>query len=279
MSLATFSTGSLADPPGLRKENKVPPGLAKNGTPPGWQNVQAAHGEEESSILETLARTDGSQALVAAVEVGEGSCPGVRELLASRPNKVVLLAPTNEGFERLLALDPGALVGLEIDAIASVLPVLLQKVGLDTDALCDVLLKHVSVSRGGPPSSESLLLRRGSITVEDGSNFVVGIGENGVCINRESCITKPNVFTQNDVIHFVNSVIQDVPPEEPPEGPPDEDPNAIEAWCDRNLCETNDALFNQCIDFMGICLAEANTDADREQCAGAGLLICIEPID
>lgn len=232
-------------------------------------------GKKKSSILGTLARTDGSQALVAAVRVGEEFCAEVGDLLDSRRNRVTLLAPSNEAFATLLGLDPSAFDGLEIDAIASVLPALLANVGLDTEALCGILLNHVSVSRRGPPRSESRLLADGLITMEDGSRFVVGIGENGVCINRESCITKPNVYTQNDVIHFLDRVIQDIPPDDP-EPPPDDTPSAIDEWCSRDACVESDAQFDRCVAFMEVCLTESQTQPEREKCSVAGLLICSE---
>jgi hypothetical protein len=61
-----------------------------------------------------------------------------------------------------------------------------------------------------------------------------------------------------------------------PDPPPDDDLNTVEAWCNRNLCEEDEALFNQCVSFMNVCLLEANTGPDREECAGAGLLICVD---
>jgi hypothetical protein len=61
-----------------------------------------------------------------------------------------------------------------------------------------------------------------------------------------------------------------------PDPPVDDDQNTIEAWCDRNLCEQNEGLANECVSFMTVCLLEARTGPDREECAGAGLLICVD---
>jgi hypothetical protein len=96
------------------------------------------------------------------------------------------------------------------------LPSLLLDIGLDAEDLCNVLLKHVSVSeKKGKGKKEDVsaiaLLDNASLTVEDGSELPVAIGSNGVTINYEGAITQPDVFTQNGVIHFINSVIQDAP--------------------------------------------------------------------
>jgi hypothetical protein len=74
---------------------------------------------------------------------------------------------------------------------------------------------------------------------------------------------------------FVSDVCADQEHGEP-DPPPDDDLNTIEAWCNRNLCETNAELFNECVSLMTVCLLEANTGHDREECAGAGLLICVD---
>lgn len=63
------------------------------------------------------------------------------------------------------------------------------------------------------------------------------------------------------------------PGAEPP--PPPNDDEILE-WCNRDACAASDAKYNKCITFLPICLAGADTDADQEQCVGAGLLICWE---
>jgi len=232
------------------------------------------------TILDTLVRTDGLQALVAAIKVVDESDIGngepiikLGELLDKRSVKLVLLAPSNEGFEQLLALNPGALEGLDADTIASLLPTLLIKVGHDKDSLYNVLLKHVSVVEKGSAPSIIDLLKSGHITVLDESDFPVAIGGKGVHINYESHITEHDVFTVNGVIHYLDNVIVDA--EEEQEPPPDDDDEVVE-WCNRDLCEVDPLLYDKCVDFMIICLAAGNTIVDAEQCAGAGVLICSE---
>jgi hypothetical protein len=63
---------------------------------------------------------------------------------------------------------------------------------------------------------------------------------------------------------------QDVP------DPPEDTPDGIDGFCSIDLCEFNSAMHDACVSFMVICFAEANTDIDREQCAGAGILYCTE---
>jgi uncharacterized surface protein with fasciclin (FAS1) repeats len=170
---------------------------------------------EGETILDRLIRTDGSQALVAAVQAGEesGCLEGITDTLADPSAKVVLFAPSNRAFEEFLRLKNGRLDGLDIDAIASSLPDLLYGVELSTDDLCDLLLKHVAIDQGGPGnSSADDLLGRGQITVADGSVFPISVGSGDVAINYESEITQRDVFTVNGVIHFLDGVIVDVPP-------------------------------------------------------------------
>ena len=62
----------------------------------------------------------------------------------------------------------------------------------------------------------------------------------------------------------------------PPDPPDDETPDGLNGWCSIDACEESPILRGQCVAFMENCLLEANTDVDREQCAGAGFLICLE---
>ena len=71
----------------------------------GWGADRYADYHQRPTILDTLVRTDGAQALVAAVLVVDGSeteCPQIGELLDDRKAKLTLLAPNNTGFEDFL---------------------------------------------------------------------------------------------------------------------------------------------------------------------------------
>ena len=48
------------------------------------------------------------------------------------------------------------------------------------------------------------------------------------------------------------------------------DPNV---FCDENLCSTNSALKQQCIEAFNTCLA-TEPDANDDECAATALLIC-----
>ncbi len=173
--------------------------------------------KSKTTILGKLTRTNGAQALVAAVRFvdASGVCQvKIAELLDRKQAQIVLLAPSNEGFEVFLNLRPGSLQGLGSEELTLLLPSLVDNIGLDAEDVCNVLLKHVSVSKkkvNRKNASAIALLDIASLTVEDDSKFPVGIGSNGVTINYEGAITEPDVFTQNGVIHFINSVIQDAP--------------------------------------------------------------------
>ena len=173
--------------------------------------------KSRTTIFGKLTRTNGAQALVAAVRFVDGSdvCQvKIAELLDSKQAQIVLLAPDNEGFEVFLNLRPGSLQGLGSEELALLLPSLVDNIGLDAEDVCNVLLKHVSVRKekvNRKNASAIALLDNAPITVEDDSEFPVAVGRSGVWINYEGAITEPDVFTQNGVIHFINSVIRDAP--------------------------------------------------------------------
>jgi uncharacterized surface protein with fasciclin (FAS1) repeats len=186
----------------------------------GSSGALAGPPKSKLTIFDQLPRIDGSQALIAAVGFVDAAdvCEvKFAELLDSKKAQIVLLAPGNEGFEVFLNLRRGALQGLGSEELRLLLPSILADIGLDAEDVCNVLLKHVSVGekKGKKGKQEDLsaiaLLDIASLTVEDGSKFPVGIGSNGVTINYEGAITQPDVYTQNGVIHFLNSVIQDAP--------------------------------------------------------------------
>lgn len=165
------------------------------------------------TILDKLVATDGAQALVAAVLVvdGAGALPfSLAELLGDKREELVLLAPTNTAFEKLLKLDAGTLDGMSIDDIQRDLPFLLPP-ELGVEDVAAVLLKHAALPRKANrfTASERALLAKGELEVADESVFPVSIGNAGVRINYETSIIEPNVFVRNGVIHFIDTVITD----------------------------------------------------------------------
>jgi uncharacterized surface protein with fasciclin (FAS1) repeats len=165
------------------------------------------------TILDILARTDGAQAVVAAVLVvdeAEVLDFSLAELLGNRKAEVVLLAPGNAAFEDLLGLDPGTLDGLTIEEVKSALPGLLPP-GVGAAEVAAILLKHVALPQRADwrTASEQTLLRKGSIEVADGSEFPVAIGSAGITVNYETTIIKPDFYAKNGVIHFIDTVILD----------------------------------------------------------------------
>lgn len=165
------------------------------------------------TILDTLVDTDGTQALVAAVLVVDES--GVLDfslagLLDNKRAEVVLLAPGNAAFEKLLGLDPGSLDGLTVDQVKDALPGLLPD-GVGVEEVADILLKHAALpyKANRATASENALLAKGRIEVADGSTFPVGIGGSGVQINYETTIIKANIVARNGIIHYIDTVIVD----------------------------------------------------------------------
>jgi len=171
----------------------------------------------KGTILEALLQTDGAQALVAAVQAGDeaGCLQGIAQTLDDPKAGLVVFAPGNGAFETLLRLNGGELDGQTIDQIKNNLEALLNSLELTQDDLCAVLLKHVAVDQRKKDSSAAELLERGEITMADGSEFPISVGQGGVAINYESQITQRDVFTQNGVIHYVENVIVDAPPPAP----------------------------------------------------------------
>ena len=129
----------------------------------GWHGRWWHH---RPTVLDKLEDTDGAQALVAAVKVVDESesevCPQIGELLDDRRASLTVFAPDNTAFEKLLKLPPGALDGLSVGNIVGIL----ESLTVDPDALCEDLLKHVSVE--GRQSKRDLL-REGEI-IEEGDH-------------------------------------------------------------------------------------------------------------
>jgi hypothetical protein len=89
------------------------------------------------------------------------------------------------------------------------------------------------------------------------------------------------VQTQNGVIHYLHKVLEKPPVEEqdPPPRPEDSQPppaNEIDAWCSRSACADDDDLKAECVEFMNVCLEEADKDGDIEGCWATGLFKCNE---
>jgi uncharacterized surface protein with fasciclin (FAS1) repeats len=176
--------------------------------------VASASGFSRSAtVLDILQRTDGAQAVVAAVLVVDEAqvLPfSLAELLGDRRAEVVLFAPSNAAFEQLLGLDAGALNGLSIEEVKDALPGLLPP-GVGPAEVGAILLKHAALPRRANlfTASDSALLRRGSITVADDSVLPVGIGAAGVQVNYETTIIRANSSARNGVVHFIDTVILD----------------------------------------------------------------------
>lgn len=165
------------------------------------------------TILDRLVATDGAQAVVAAVLVVDAAGVlhfSLAEILGDPKAEVVLLAPSNAAFEKLLGLELGFLDGLSIDEVKEALPTVLPP-GVDAGAVAQILLKHVSLPKKANlrTASENALLHKGSITVADESVFPVGVGASGVQVNYETTIIKANIRARNGVVHFIDSVIVD----------------------------------------------------------------------
>ncbi len=171
------------------------------------------HERKGPTILDTLLDTEGAEAVVAAVLLVDESGPlsfSLAELLDDPRAEIILLAPSNAAFEKLLGLDAGFLKDLSIEEIKAALPSLLP-MGVGPDEVAAILLKHAALPKTArlTKASENALLRMGEITVADGSVFPVGIGGAGVEINDESTIIKANISARNGVIHFIGTVIID----------------------------------------------------------------------
>ncbi len=175
--------------------------------------VMASGYFKSPTILDKLIKTDGAQAVVAAVLVVDEAGAlhfSLAEVLGNKKAEVVLFAPSNAAFEKLLGLDPGTLNGLTIDEVKSALPGLLPP-GVGVDAVAKILLKHVSLPKRANiwTASENALLAKGSVEVADESVFAVGVGANGVQVNYETTIIKADIKARNGVIHFIDTVIVD----------------------------------------------------------------------
>ena len=174
----------------------------------GWGHYK------KPTILDSLVNTDGAQALVAAVQiVDENGNLGfsLAALLGDKNSEVVLLAPSNSAFEQLLGLDEGSLNGLSIGEVKDALTSGALPPGVGVSEVQAILLKHASLPNRANKFtvSQNALRKKGGIEVADGSVFSVSIGTAGVKVNYEATITKPDNFSRNGVIHYIDQVIVD----------------------------------------------------------------------
>lgn len=171
-------------------------------------------GDKKSvTILDGLIQTDGAQAVVAAVLVVDeaGALPfSLADILGDKNAEVVLFAPGNAAFERLLGLDPGFLNGLTIDQVKEALPDLLPP-EVDAGVLGNILLKHVALPKKATlkTASDLALLAEGTVEVADESIFPVSVTASGVGVNYETTIIRANITVKNGVVHFIDTVIVD----------------------------------------------------------------------
>lgn len=167
---------------------------------PGWKKDSSAR----LDLADFLTRVDGAQALVGAVLYVDQEQVlefGLVDLLSDRRARLMVFAPTNEAFERLLGLPAGYLDGLSAAEIRDALPGLVP-----ADAVAAILLEHVATFRPRDGTSLDSLLARGSVEAVDGSTLAIGIGEAGVRIN-DANVVRGDVRLRNGVVHFIDEVL------------------------------------------------------------------------
>ena len=166
----------------------------------------------DGSIVDRLIAVDGAQALVAAVLVVDESMVLDFSLAGalSTIDDLVLLAPTNSAFEALLGLEPGFLDGLSVDEVKAALPSVLEGLGLTVSDVINILLLHVGLVEGVDESTAGaeVLLGNGGVGVAGSSEpLPVSLGSKGVRINYEANVIKADDFTDNGVIHYIDTVL------------------------------------------------------------------------
>lgn len=167
---------------------------------------------EDGSILDKLSAVDGTQALIAAVLVVDESMElefSIAEGLDSIDD-LVLLAPTNPAFEALLGLEPGFLNGLSVTEVQEALPSILDPLGLTVSDVTNILLLHVGQLEEVDESTAGAdaLLMSGGVSVAGSSEpLPVSLGGEGVRINYEANVIKSDVFADNGVIHYIDTVL------------------------------------------------------------------------
>jgi len=177
-------------------------------------SATTALAQDDGSIVDNLLAIDGMQALVAAVLVVDEAQVlefSIAEAL-STIDDIVILAPVNSAFEELLGLDSGFLDGLSVDEVKAALPGVLESLGLGVTDVINILLLHV----GQIPDldednagAEALLESGGVVVAGLTEPLPVSLGSKGVRINYEASAVAPDVFVDNGVIHFIDTVIVD----------------------------------------------------------------------
>lgn len=169
---------------------------------------------DDGSIVDRLSAVDGTQALIAAVLVVDESMEldfSIAEGLATADN-LVLLAPINSAFEALLGLEPGFLDGLSVEEVKGALPSVLADLGLTVNDVINILLLHVAQIDNVDESTvgAEALLANGGVGVAGSSEpLPVSLGSKGVRINYEANVIKADVFADNGVIHYIDTVLVD----------------------------------------------------------------------
>jgi hypothetical protein len=134
-------------------------------------------------------------------------CRGACERRRHRP-----VGATNPAFESLLGLQSGFLDGLSVDEIKAALPSVLSGLGLTASDVISILLLHVGLPDDVDESTASAeaLLASGEISVAGSADpLPVSLGNKGVRINYEASVIKADVFADNGVIHYMDTVLVD----------------------------------------------------------------------
>ena len=177
-------------------------------------SATAAVADDHETIVDRLSAVDGTQALIAAALVVDESMVldfSIVESLGAVDN-LVLLAPINSAFEVLLGLEPGFLDGLSVDEVKAALPGVLADNGLVVDDVINILLLHVGQHDEVDESTagaEALLAEGGVGVAGLQEPLPVSLGNKGVRINYESNVIKADVFANNGVIHYIDTVLVD----------------------------------------------------------------------
>ncbi len=177
-------------------------------------SATTAVAEDDGTILDRLSAVDGTQALIAAVLVVDESMAldfSIAEGLAT-VDGIVLLAPINSAFEALLGLESGFLDGLSVDDVKAALPSVLSGLGLTVEDVINILLLHVGQLDDVDASTAGAeaLLANGGVGVAGSSEpLPVSLGGKGVRINYEANVIRPDVFADNGVIHYIDTVLVD----------------------------------------------------------------------
>ena len=217
---------------------------------------------DTQTIYQVLQHTEGSQALFAAIlyndeSFHEGGIEGcnaeLKPLLDDKKKKLLLFAPSNRGLAKFFLLHQGGrgFDGMDAKAIKLALPGLLSRLDLTEDegreAICELLQRHIALTKDAKKQAAEKLLQQDSITV--------GIGGH---------VTEHEVRAINGLIHYIDNVL--VEPEEPEE-PKTEVPLEICNELDCGLQET------ECTQYVALCNASS---LDTDDCVQGAILICAD---